>query len=153
MISKILPGLSRARGRWLPIALPALVPGSLCGMTHQFCVSHDIYLQETSCSVCLETRATALQVTIGAWLPFLSSIAGTLILGQQMRYKWVPRSSSGTNMEIKILAFNDLFSFIGFLSENDCQECSITSQGNFISNVGGWIVGQLRNYELQVCPG
>ena len=94
--SSILPGLRRAPGRWLPVALPVIVPGTLCGMSHDFFVTHDIFLQETSCTVCLETRATALQVTLGAFLPFVSSLAGTLLLGQQMNFKWVPRSRNGS---------------------------------------------------------
>jgi len=92
--SKILSGVTRARGKWLPIVLPMMVPGALCGLTHEFFVTHDIYLQETRCSVCLESRATALQVTLGAWLPFISSLIGTVILGQQINLKWVPRNRS-----------------------------------------------------------
>ena len=96
--SKILSGVTRARGKWLPIVLPMMVPGALCGLTHEFFVTHDIYLQETRCSVCLESRATALQVTLGAWLPFISSLIGTVILGQQINLKWVPRNRSGNGM-------------------------------------------------------
>ena len=80
----------------MPVALPVMVPGAVCGMSHDFCVTHDILLQETPCTVCLETRATALQVTLGAFLPFVSSLAGTLLLGKQMSLKWVPRNRSGS---------------------------------------------------------
>ena len=80
----------------MPVVLPVMVPGALCGLTHDFYVSHDIILQETPCTVCLETRATSLQVALGAFLPFVSSVAGTLLLGHQMSLKWVPRNSNGS---------------------------------------------------------
>ena len=101
--SSIFPGVAKAPGRWLPAVLPVMVPGALCGMSHDFCVSHDIILQETPCTVCLETRATSLQVALGAFLPFVSAVAGTLVLGHQMNLKWVPRNSSGSPNSILLL--------------------------------------------------
>ena len=114
--SSIFPGVRTAPGRWLPVALPVMVPGALCGMSHDFLVTHDIFLQETSCSVCLETRATALQVTLGAFLPFVSSVAGTMLLGHQMNLKWLPQNRSGSPiLEVKVqrvkLIFSALLSF------------------------------------------
>ena len=94
--SSMFPGVARAPGRWLPVVLPVMVPAAVCGLTHDFYVTHDIFLQETPCTVCLETRATSLQVTLGAFLPFVSSVAGTLLLGHQMSLKWVPRTRSGS---------------------------------------------------------
>ena len=64
LFRRILPGLSKLTNGLVlpPAALSMFVSGSLCGMAHDVMVTNDIALQETPCIVCVETRATALQV-------------------------------------------------------------------------------------------
>ena len=73
-----------------PSLVSSLVPASLCGISHLYLITADIALQETPCSVCVETRATALQVICGAWLPFASSLLGYVMVGRGADLKWVP---------------------------------------------------------------
>merc|ERR1712192_39307 len=85
----------RLKSNWVPIPLSMLVPGSLAGMFHEFCITRDILLQETTCPVCVETRAIAGQVALGAVLPAVSAFAGSLILGEFVKMKWSPKSFGG----------------------------------------------------------
>ena len=78
-----------------PSLVSALVPAALCGISHMYLVTTDIALQETPCSVCVETRATALQVILGAWLPFASSLLGYVLVGRGHELKWIPSSKAG----------------------------------------------------------
>ena len=73
-----------------PSLVSSLVPASLCGISHLYLITADIALQETPCSVCVETRATALQVICGAWLPFASSLLGYVMVGRGADLKWIP---------------------------------------------------------------
>ena len=91
---KVFPELLRLTGKmrtwsYMPAALAMTVPASLCGQLHQFIVN-DIALQETPCSVCVETRATAYQVACGALLPWVAPLPGFILLGKEMSWKWVP---------------------------------------------------------------
>eukprot|EP00090_Calanus_glacialis_P039269 TRINITY_DN68393_c0_g1_i1.p1 TRINITY_DN68393_c0_g1~~TRINITY_DN68393_c0_g1_i1.p1 ORF type:complete len:229 (-),score=59.93 TRINITY_DN68393_c0_g1_i1:88-774(-) len=94
-LRRLLPGLTRAKSNWVPIPLSVLVPGSLAGMYHEFLITNDILLQETACPVCVETRAIAGQVALGAGLSSLSAYAGSLIIGDLAKMKWSPRSFGG----------------------------------------------------------
>jgi len=94
-LRRILPGMARAKSNWVPVPLSMLVPGSLAGMFHEKMITNDILLQETPCPVCVETRAIAGQVALGAGLSSLSAFAGTLIIGDLLKAKWSPRSFSG----------------------------------------------------------
>lgn len=94
-LRKLLPGLGRAKANWVPIPLSMLVPGSLTGMFHDMQITSDILLQETACPVCVETRAIAGQVALGAGLSSLSAYAGSLIIGDLLKTKWSPRSFGG----------------------------------------------------------
>lgn len=78
-----------------PSLVSSLVPGSLCGMSHLYLITADIALQETPCSVCVETRATALQVICGAWIPYVSSLLGFVMVGRGADLKWVPSARAG----------------------------------------------------------
>ena len=64
-------------------------------MYHEFLITNDILLQETACPVCVETRAIAGQVALGAGLSSLSAYAGSLIIGDLAKMKWSPRSFGG----------------------------------------------------------
>ena len=72
-----------------------LVPGSLAGMSHSTMITDDILLQDTACSVCVETRATALQVILGSALPYSSILAGYVLWGKKDFLKWLPRERDG----------------------------------------------------------
>jgi len=102
-LRRILPGLSKMSGMGilLPAALSTLVGGSLSGMTHDFMVTHDILLQKTGCSVCVETRATALQVSLGSLLPFSSCLAGYVLIGHSASFKWIPHKKDGIQGWVK----------------------------------------------------
>ena len=78
-----------------PSLVSSLVPASLCGISHLYLITADIALQETPCSVCVETRATALQVICGAWIPYASSLLGYVMVGRGADLKWVPSSRAG----------------------------------------------------------
>ena len=78
-----------------PSLVSSLVPASLCGMSHLYLITADIALQETPCSVCVETRATALQVICGAWIPYASSLFGYVMVGRGADLKWVPSTKAG----------------------------------------------------------
>eukprot|EP00092_Neocalanus_flemingeri_P035538 GFUD01038683.1.p1 GENE.GFUD01038683.1~~GFUD01038683.1.p1 ORF type:complete len:229 (+),score=34.82 GFUD01038683.1:59-745(+) len=94
-LRRILPGLTRARVRWIPIPLSVFVPGALSVMFHEELITKDILLQETPCSVCVETRAICGQVGLGVGLSFGSAFAGSVIIGNFLSLKWVPRSFGG----------------------------------------------------------
>jgi len=58
--------------------LPAVFgPAAVTGLAHQELITKDILLQETKCSVCLETRAMSLQVGFGGILPIALAYSGT----------------------------------------------------------------------------
>ena len=78
-----------------PSLVSAMVPGALCGMSHMYWVTADILLQETPCSVCVETRSTALQVICGAWIPYVSSLLGYVMVGRGANLKWIPSERAG----------------------------------------------------------
>ena len=87
---RILPGLSRANLRWVPLPLSVFVPGALSGLFHESYITNDILLQETPCSVCVETRAIAGQVGIAVGVSSTSAYAGSLIVGNFLNLKWMP---------------------------------------------------------------
>ena len=65
-----------------PSLVSALVPASVCGFSHLYLVTADIALQETPCSVCVETRATALQVShVTNYLNYLNSWDRIVVFG------------------------------------------------------------------------
>jgi len=116
---RILPGLRTLMDRTsgnvrvvfgsnYPSLVSALVPASVCGFSHLYLVTADIALQETPCSVCVETRATALQVILGAWLPFASSLLGFVMVGRGHHLKWIPSSRAGWGAWLSL--YKDLLS-------------------------------------------
>jgi len=94
-LRNLLPGLSRARARWIPIPLSVCVPGALAIIFHEKLVTNDILLQETACPVCVETRAISGQVAMGVGLTSASAYAGSLLVGDMLSLRWVPKSVGG----------------------------------------------------------
>jgi len=94
-LRRLLPGMGRAAGNWIPVPVSMMVPGSLAGMFHYSLITNDIILQETACPVCLETRAISGQVALGVGLSSFSALAGTLVVGNFARFKWMPKSLGG----------------------------------------------------------
>ena len=88
-------GIGSVSGVFIPKTLSVLVPGSLAGMAHDEMIVNDVIIQETPCTVCVETRATALQVLLGSTLPYAGCLLGLVLWGKKDCLKWIPGERSG----------------------------------------------------------
>lgn len=82
------------RTRIVTMAVSIFTPALPVLILHNELIKKDILLQETKCPVCVETRAVALQVGAGCFLPLALSYVGTMVWAIYHNYRFVPQGAS-----------------------------------------------------------